>query len=250
MRFDKLTIKAQEAVTAAQERASANQHAVVTPMHLLAAMVHESEGGIVKPILEKVGAHLPRLQQIADGELERLPKVSGGQMTIDRKLEEVFSAAQKETDKLKDEYISTEHLLLALLDVESEAKDVLTVCGAKHEELLAALKEIRGGQRVSTQTPEDTYQALHRYGRDLVELARLGKIDPVIGRDDEIRRCMQVLARRRKNNPVLIGEPGVGKTAIVEGMALRIVNGDVPDALKNRHIVALDMGALIAGAKY
>ncbi|MCH8968327.1 MAG: ATP-dependent chaperone ClpB [Planctomycetes bacterium] len=250
MRFDKLTIKAQEAVTAAQERASANQHAVVTPMHLLAAMVHESEGGIVKPILEKVGAHLPRLQQIADGELERLPKVSGGQLTVDRKLEEVFSAAQKETDKLKDEYISTEHLLLALLDVESEAKDVLLVCGAKHEELLAALKEIRGGQRVSTQTPEDTYQALQRYGRDLIELARLGKIDPVIGRDDEIRRCMQVLARRRKNNPVLIGEPGVGKTAIVEGMALRIVNGDVPDALKNRRIVALDMGALIAGAKY
>ncbi len=250
MRFDKLTIKAQEAVSAAQERASANQHASVTPMHLLAAMVHESEGGIVKPILEKVGAHLPRLQQIADGELERLPKVSGGQLTIDRKLEEVFSAAQKETDKLKDEYISTEHLLLALLDVASEAKDVLLVCGAKHEEMLAALKEIRGGQRVSTQTPEDTYQALQRYGRDLVELARLGKIDPVIGRDDEIRRCMQVLARRRKNNPVLIGEPGVGKTAIVEGMALRIVNGDVPDALKNRRIVALDMGALIAGAKY
>jgi ATP-dependent Clp protease ATP-binding subunit ClpB len=250
MRLDKLTIKAQEAVTAAQERASANQHSSVTPMHLLAAMAHESEGGIVRPVLEKVGAHVPRLQQIADGELERLPKVTGGHLTIDRKLQEVLSAAQKEAEKLKDGYISTEHLLLALLDVESEAKDVLAVCGAKHEELLAALKEIRGGQRVNTQTPEDTYQALERYGRDLVELARMGKIDPVIGRDAEIRRCMQVLARRTKNNPVLIGEPGVGKTAIVEGMALRIVNGDVPGALKDRRIVALDMGALIAGAKY
>ena len=250
MRFDKLTIKAQEVVTGAQERATANQHAAVAPMHLLAAMLHESEGGIVKPMLEKVGAHLPRIQKIVSDELERLPKVSGGQLSIDPKLQEVFNAAQKEADKLKDEYISTEHLLLALLDAQSDAKEVLTVCGAKREDVLAALKEIRGGQRVSTQTPEDTYQALERYGCDLIELARLGKIDPVIGRDDEIRRCMQVLARRTKNNPVLIGEPGVGKTAIVEGLALRIVNGDVPDVLKNKRIVALDMGALIAGAKY
>ncbi len=250
MRFDKLTIKAQEAVAAAQERASANQHAAVTPMHLLAAMVHEAEGGIVKPVLEKVGAHLPRIQQIVAGELERLPKVSGGQLGVDPKLQEVFNAAQKEADKLKDEYISTEHLLLALANVPTDAKDVLAVCGAQSEDILLALKEIRGGQRVSTQTPEDTYQALQRYGRDLVELARLGKIDPVIGRDDEIRRCMQVLARRTKNNPVLIGEPGVGKTAIVEGLALRIVNGDVPDALKSKRIIALDMGALVAGAKY
>ncbi len=250
MRLDKLTIKAQEALSGAQERAATEQHAQVSPMHLLAAMVHEPDGGIVAPILDKVGANLARVRQIVSSELQRLPTVSGGQQSIDPQLQEVLTAAQHEADQLKDQYVSTEHLLLALSRVASDAREVLRVCGVQPQALLAALKEVRGSQRVSTPTPEDTYQALQRYGRDLVELARRGRIDPVIGRDMEIRRCMQVLARRTKNNPVLIGEPGVGKTAIVEGMALRIVNGDVPEVLKHKRIVALDMGALIAGAKY
>ncbi len=251
MRLDKMTIKAQEAITGAQERASGAGHGSLTPLHLLSAMLNEAEGGIVKPVLDKIGAHVPRLQQIVASELDRLPRVSGAaQLNLDPKLNDVFNAAQKEADQLRDQYVSTEHLLLALVTVPSDAREALTVCGAKREDILKALKEIRGGQRVGSQTPEETYQALERYGRDLVELARQGKIDPVIGRDDEIRRCMQVLSRRRKNNPVLIGEPGVGKTAIVEGMALRIVNGDVPGVLARKRIVALDMGALIAGAKY
>ncbi len=245
-----MTIKAQQAINDARERATAMQHGMLQPLHLLAAMIHDTTGGIVAPILEKIGAHVPRLQEITDGELQRLPRVSGGQLGLDPKFQSVLDAAQQQADKLKDQYISTEHLLLALTEVASEAKEILTVCGAQPEMVLAALKEIRGGSTVTTQNPEDTYQALQRYGRDLVELARRGKIDPVIGRDEEIRRCMQVLARRTKNNPVLIGEPGVGKTAIVEGLALRIVNGDVPDALRDRRIIALDMGALIAGAKY
>src|SRR3954452_3276376 len=249
MRFDKLTIKAQEAVVRAQELAQQNNHAELLPLHLLAALLAETEG-VVSPILQKVGANVQRIGQIVSTELERLPKATGTQLGMARALNDVFAQAQKEADRLKDEYTSTEHLLLALTEVKSEAKEVLTLNAVKHADILNALKDVRGGQRVTDQNPEDKYQALTRYGRDLVELARQGKLDPVIGRDEEIRRTMQVLSRRTKNNPVLIGEPGVGKTAIVEGLAIRIVNGDVPAGLKDKRIIALDMGALLAGAKY
>src|SRR3954466_14663369 len=249
MRFDKLTIKAQEAVVRAQELAQQNNHAELLPLHLLAALLAETEG-VVGPILQKVGANLSRINQIVTSELERLPKATGTQLGMSRSLQDVFAQAQKEADRLKDEYTSTEHLLLALADVKSEARELLNLNSVKHDAILTALKDVRGGQRVTDQNPEEKYQALERYGRDLVELARKGKLDPVIGRDEEIRRTMQVLSRRTKNNPVLIGEPGVGKTAIVEGLAIRIVNGDVPAGLQNKKLVALDMGALIAGAKF
>src|SRR3954467_12998454 len=249
MRFDKLTIKAQEAVVRAQELAQQNNHAEILPLHVLAALLSETEG-VVAPILQKVGANVARINQIVTAELDRLPKATGTQLGMSRSLQDVFAQAQKEADRLKDEYTSTEHLLLALTEVKSEAKELLSVNAVKHADILNALKDVRGGQRVTDQNPEDKYQALTRYGRDLVELARQGKLDPVIGRDEEIRRTMQVLSRRTKNNPVLIGEPGVGKTAIVEGLAIRIVNHDVPTILDNKRIIALDMGALIAGAKF
>ncbi len=252
MRPDQLTVMAAEAVQAAQELATSSGHAQLEPLHLLSVMLKErgERGGIVVPILEKVGVNIARLRQLVDVALARRPRVSGGQTAMSSEFQEVLNRAEKEADRFKDKYISTEHLLLALADVKSEAQQVLSIAGVKRDALLAAMKEVRGTQRVDTQDPEGTYQALERYGRDLVELARRGKIDPVIGRDEEIRRIMQVLTRRTKNNPVLIGEPGVGKTAIVEGLALRIVNGDVPGVLKNKRIIALDMGLLIAGAKY
>jgi len=249
MRFDKLTIKAQEAVVRAQELAQQRDHAELLPLHLLAALLAETEG-VVAPILQKLGANVQRINQVVNSELDRLPKATGTQLGMSRSLQDLLAKAQKEADRLKDEYTSTEHLLLALADVKSEAKEILSVNGVKHADILNALKDVRGGQRVTDQNPEEKYQALTRYGRDLVELARQGKLDPVIGRDEEIRRTMQVLSRRTKNNPVLIGEPGVGKTAIVEGLAIRIVNGDVPSVLKDKKLVALDMGALIAGAKF
>ncbi len=250
MRIDRFTVKAQEAIARAQERASHAGNPAVTSVHLLVGLLGETEGGIVKPLLDKVGANVDRMREIADSEIKRLPSAAGGQLTIDRALQQVLDRAQTEADRLKDQFVSTEHLLLALADFDGDAKEILTVSGAKHDAILAALREVRGSASVTSQNPEDTYQALERYGRDLVEMARRGKLDPVIGRDDEIRRCMQVLSRRTKNNPVLIGEPGVGKTAIVEGLAQRIVNGDVPTVLKDKRVVALDMGALIAGAKY
>jgi len=249
MRFDKFTVKAQEAVVRAQELAQRKDHAEVTPLHVLGSLLSE-EDGVVGPLVGKIGANAKRLGQLVDGELDRLAKATGTQTGMSRGTQDVFAAAQKEADRLKDEYVSTEHLMLALAGVKSDAKELLALNGVSHDAILAALKDVRGGQRVTDPNPEQKYQALQKYGRDLVELARQGKMDPVIGRDEEIRRTMQVLARRTKNNPVLIGEPGVGKTAIVEGLAIRMLNGDVPAVLANKKIIALDMGALIAGAKY
>ena len=249
MRFDKLTIKAQEAVTRAQELAQQRDHAEILPLHLLAGLTAETDG-VVQPLLQKLGVQLPRLQQTLLAELDRLPHMTGTQTNLSRITNDVLAAAQKEADRLKDDYVSTEHVLLALTQIKSEAKEILGAAGVDHAAVLAALKDVRGGQRVTDQNPEQKYQALEKYGRDLVEMARQGRIDPVIGRDEEIRRAMQVLARRTKNNPVLIGEPGVGKTAIVEGLAIRMLNGDVPAVLADKRIIALDMGALIAGAKY
>jgi ATP-dependent Clp protease ATP-binding subunit ClpB len=256
MNMDRFTIKAAEALQGADRIAREQGHSELTPLHLLGALVMPTAngngggGGIIVPLLEKAGAHVDRVRSITRSELDRLPKVSGSTLAPSRQLHDVLQAADKEAQRLKDKYISTEHLLLALADVKSDAKEVLSVSGVSKDAVLAALKEVRGSATVDSQSPEDTYQALERYGRDLVAMARAGKLDPVIGRDDEIRRCMQVLARRTKNNPVLIGDPGVGKTAIVEGLAQRILSGDVPDALKDKRVVALDMGALIAGAKY
>jgi len=244
------TVKAQAALSKGQQIASSAGHPAYTPLHLLGALLNEDEGGIVAPLLQKTGVRLDHLRQVVESELSRLPKATGGQVAGDPKLEQVIEAARKEADRLKDRYISTEHLLLGLVHVAGEAKEALTLCGVSRDSLLAALKDVRGGQSVTSENPEATFQALERYGRDLVEIARRGKIDPVIGRDEEIRRLMQVLSRRTKNNPVLIGEPGVGKTAIVEGLALRILAGDVPNVLRNKRLVALDLGALIAGAKY
>ena len=249
MRFDKLTVKAQEAVAGAQELANRRNHSEIQPLHLLSALLAEGEG-VVGPLLQKIGANVGQIAQIVDKELDRLPSATGTQTGMSRPLQDVFNEAQKEADRLKDEYVSTEHLLLALTRIKSMAQDILNVNAVGHDAILAGLKDVRGGQRVTDQNPEEKYQALQRYGRDLVEMARQGKIDPVIGRDEEIRRTMQVLSRRTKNNPVLIGEPGVGKTAIVEGLAIRMLNSDVPAVLQNKRIIALDMGALIAGAKY
>src|SRR5207248_7872079 len=249
MRFDKFTVKAQEAVVGAQELAQKHDNPEILPLHLLGALLAE-EDGIVTPLLQKTGARVERIKEIVIDELTRLPKATGTQTGMARSTQDVFAAAQKEADRLKDEYVSTEHLILALTQVKSEAKEILAVNAVNHDAVLAALKDVRGGQRVTDQNPEDKYQALKRYGRDLVEMARQGRIDPVIGRDEEIRRTMQVLSRRTKNNPVLIGEPGVGKTAIVEGLAIRMLNGDVPAVLQNKKIIALDMGALVAGAKF
>jgi len=251
MRFDKFTVKAQQAIATAQEIAANSNHGMLTPLHLLGGLLSEREGNVAAGILEKAGGNAQRIRSMVESELNRLPKVHGAeQLGADQALNRVMIQANKEADSLKDTYISTEHLLLALLEVDSTAREILTLNSVKRDDILSALKEIRGGQRVVDQNPEDKYQALERFGIDLIELARKGKLDPVIGRDDEIRRCMQVLSRRTKNNPVLIGEPGVGKTAIVEGLAQRIVNGDVPAGLKDKKVIGLDMGALIAGAKY
>ena len=250
MTNDQFTIKAAEALNRGHQMASAAGHAYLTPLHVLNALLHEENGGAVRPLLEKAGIRVDRLRQMAESELGRLPRVSGGQVGGDPRANQVLEVARKQADRLKDQYVSTEHLLLALCEVDSTAKELLSVNGVSAKLILAALKEVRGGQSVTSDNPEATYQALERYGVNLVEMARKGKIDPVIGRDEEIRRCMQVLSRRTKNNPVLIGEPGVGKTAIVEGLALRILEGDVPAVLKDKKLVAMDMGALIAGAKY
>lgn len=251
-RFDKLTVKSQEAVQQAQSEAESKGHQQLLPLHLLKSLLIE-EQGIVRPLLQKIGVKIPQLESMVDGELNRLPKVSGGgtgQVAASREIMQVFDAATQAADQMKDQFVSTEHLLLGLTKIEDAAKRLLSLNAIEEKDILNALRTVRGSQQVTDQSPEDKYQALEKYGKDLVELARQGKIDPVIGRDTEIRRVIQVLSRRRKNNPVLIGDPGVGKTAIVEGLAHRIVMGDVPQNLKDKRVIALDMGALIAGAKY
>jgi len=250
MRLDRLTVKAQEALAAAQSAAAQAGHPSVGPLHLLDSLLNQ-EAGLAQPLLEKAGIPAERIKSVVSSELSRLPSQSnGGGMSMDSSLNSVFSKAEKEAKDLSDEYTSTEHFLLALAEVPSQAKEVLSTLGADRDAILEAMKSLRGSQRVTDQNPEDKYQALERYGIDLCEMARAGKLDPVIGRDEEIRRCMQVLSRRTKNNPVLIGLPGVGKTAIVEGLAQRIVNGDVPVGLTGKRVVALDMGALLAGSKF
>lgn len=250
-RFDKLTVKAQEAVQRAHGLAQDLGNQQIVPLHLLAALVKEDQG-LVKPVIQKIGANIKQFESIVDGELKRLPKVSGagGDVGLGSAGQKVLEAAQDAAQKMKDQYVSTEHLLIALTQVDDQAKRLLEMHGVEEADVLNALKSVRGGHQVTDQNPEEKYQALEKYGRDLVELARQGKIDPVIGRDTEIRRVIQILSRRRKNNPVLIGEAGVGKTAIVEGLAYRIVQGDVPQNLKDKTVIALDMGALIAGTKY
>ena len=253
MAFDprKLTVRAGEAIQRAQELVEQKQQRFLRPLHLLKSLLEEPDG-LMKPLLQKLGVAIPRLQQMVDGEIGRLPQSSstGEPVGAGPEAMKVLNAAKKLADSLGDEYTSTEHLLVGLSQVEDQAKRLLSLNGVEEKDLLEAIKTIRGGQTVQDQNPEAKFQALEKYGKDLVQLAREGKIDPVIGRDTEIRRVIQVLSRRRKNNPVLIGEPGVGKTAIVEGLAQRIVLGDVPQNLKNKRVFALDMGALVAGAKY
>jgi len=249
-RFDKFTIKAQEAVQGAVELASNRGNPQTTPVHLLHALLAEREG-IVRPLFQKIGVDLGHLERITEAELSHLPKVSGGaQPQPDQELVKVFETATTESHTMKDEFVSTDHLLLALVKVPSKAKNVLQLAAVGEKELMAGLQAVRGQSRVTDQNPEEKFQALEKYGIDLTKRASQGKLDPVIGRDAEIRRVIQVLSRRTKNNPVLIGEPGVGKTAIAEGLALRIVQADVPETLKGRSVVALDLGALIAGTKY
>jgi len=249
--INRFTIKAQEALQKAQRMAGEHGHQQVEPEHLLSGLLEDPKG-LSASMVKKLGAPLASIRTRIQEEIQRFPKVSGavGQSYVSQELNAVLEKSIKESEKLKDEYISVEHLLLALSEAKSPAGQILRENGLTQDAILKVLQEIRGGHRVTDQSPEDKYQALQRYARDLNELARQGKLDPVIGRDDEIRRVLQVLSRRTKNNPVLIGEPGVGKTAIAEGIAQRIVSGDVPENLKTKRIVALDMGALIAGTKF
>ena len=251
MRLDKLTTKSQEALQQAHSLAEKRNHQAIDAEHLLFALLGQKEG-VVLSLLQKLGVPVGSLADRLQATLERLPQVTGGaaQAFIAPRLKKIIDGAEAEAETLKDEYVSTEHLLLSMVQDGGEAGKLLRELGASRDKILTALVGIRGAQRITDPNPEEKYQALEKYSRDLTDLARKGKLDPVIGRDDEIRRVIQVLSRRTKNNPVLIGEPGVGKTAIVEGLALRIVNGDVPEGLKDKKLVALDMGALVAGAKF
>src|SRR5437763_7448266 len=252
IRWDKFTVKAQESIQRGSELASEHGNPELQPAHILTALLEDKEG-IVPPVLEKIGIGPQSILSEIYREIEKLPRISGAaaQPTLSQAVNQLLDRAFKEADNFKDEYVSTEHVLLAATQLKNDpAQQILAHAGATHDAILKALTAFRGSQRITDQNPEGKYQALERYARDLTEQARKGKLDPVIGRDEEIRRVVQVLSRRTKNNPVLIGEPGVGKTAIVEGLAQRIISGDVPEGLKHKRIVALDMGALIAGAKF
>ena len=245
MDLNRLTEKAQEAIAAAQRDAEQRHNTQLEPEHLLSALIKQ-DAGVVPAVLDKLGVPPARVNQRLETIINRFARSQGPQQVyVSPRFRQVFEAAQQEAERLKDDFVSTEHFLLAMVD-EAPLREL----GVTRDRVLQALQDVRGTQRVTSQNPETTYQSLEKYGRDLTRLARAGKLDPVIGRDEEIRRTIQVLSRRTKNNPVLIGEPGVGKTAIVEGLAQRIVRGDVPEGLKDKRIVALDLGALVAGAKY
>src|SRR5438874_7324555 len=251
MKIEQFTEKARQAVSEANELAKQYNNSQIEVEHLLAALLSQ-EGGVVQQVIQKVGGDLAMTQRLVHDDIERLPRAYGGsEPSISSRLRKLLDAAWKEMNNFHDEYLSVEHMLLAMFDIgDGSAQRILRAAGLTRDNVLKALTSIRGAQRVTDQNPEVKYQALEKYGRNLTQLAEQGKLDPVIGRDEEIRRVIQVLSRRTKNNPVLIGEPGVGKTAIVEGLALRIHRGDVPEGLKGKKIIALDMGALIAGAKF
>src|SRR6202167_699133 len=250
-RFDKFTVKAQEALQAAQEMCARAGQQQIEPLHILWALIAQGDG-VAPPLLETLGTPPTALASEAEKQVERVPKVSGvTDQYLSQASNDVLQRAFDEAQRLKDEYVSTEHILLAISTMDRDpAGQLLARHGATHDAILQAMTTIRGSHRVTSQNPESTYRAIEQYARDLTDAARRGQLDPVIGRDEEIRRVMQILARRTKNNPVLIGEPGVGKTAIVEGLAQRIIAGDVPDVLKTKRLVALDLAALVAGAKF